>query len=149
VDPVYIPETRRLPDLLKDFQRSGQHMAVVLDEFGGLSGVITLEDALELLVGEIEDEFDQEQIAVVRAENGGWSVPGHLSIRRLEVLLNRAIDRPSEVDSVGGLSAHVMTDGVEPGTTAEWDRLRLRVEEVEDGRASRIHVTRIPRPPRE
>jgi len=144
VPPLYIPETRLLPDLLHDFRLSGQHMAVVLDEFGGLSGVITLEDALELLVGEIEDEFDQEQAATVRAEDGGWSVPGHLSIRRLQVLLNRPIDRPSEIDSLGGLVSHLLDDGVQSGTATEWDGLLLRIEEIEEGRASRVHVSRLP-----
>ncbi len=146
VAPLYIPETRRLPDLLHDFRLSGQHMAVVLDEFGGLSGVITLEDALELLVGEIDDEFDQEQTAVVRAGDGGWSVPGHLSIRRLQVLLNRSIERPPDVDSVGGLVSHLMEEGVRPGVAAQANGIQFLVEEVQDGRAARIHVS--PHPPR-
>ena len=144
VPPLYVPETRLVPNLLHDFRLSGQHMAIVLDEFGGLSGVITLEDALELLVGEIEDEFDQEQAATVRAGDGGWSVPGHLSIRRLQVILNRAIDRPSEVDSVGGLVSHLLPGEVLPGSVAIGDGIELRVEEVDGSRASRVHVSRTP-----
>ena len=144
VPPLYVPETRLVPNLLHDFRLSGQHMAIVLDEFGGLSGVITLEDALELLVGEIEDEFDQEQAATVRAEGDGWSVPGHLSIRRLQVILNRAIERPSEVDSVGGLVSHLLDEEVLPGAVALGGGIQLRVEEVEGGRASRVHVSRTP-----
>ena len=141
VAPLFIPENRPLPELLHDFRRSGQHLALVLDEFGGLSGLITLEDALELLVGEIEDEFDQEQIATVRPIEGGWSVPGYLSLRRLEVLVHRTVVRPAEVDSVGGLVGYLKAGAVEPGASADWGKLRLRVVKVEGGRATRVDVT--------
>ena len=63
---------------------------------------------------------------------------------QLQVLLNRPIDRPSEVDSVGGLVAHILDDGVQSGTATEWDGLLLRIEEDEEGRASRVHVSRLP-----
>ena len=84
VAPLYIPESRALPDLLQDFRRTGQHLAIVLDEFGGLSGVVSLEDVLELVVGEIEDEFDQDSESSVARTLDGWLVPGYLSLRRLE-----------------------------------------------------------------
>jgi len=141
VKPLYIPETRALNELLRDFRRTGQHLAIVLDEYGGLSGVITLEDALELLVGEIEDEFDRERTAAVRPAAGGWSVPGYLSLRRLEVLLHRPIRRPGGSDSVGGLVSHLMDNAVEQNCRAEWDDLNFQVEEVEDGRPNRVLVT--------
>jgi CBS domain containing-hemolysin-like protein len=141
VRPLYIPETRTLNQLLYDFRRTGQHLAIVLDEFGGLSGVVTLEDALELLVGEIEDEFDQEKTSVVKQVTGGWSVPGHLSLRRLEVLLRRPLDRSGAADSVGGQLLELTDSAVERGQTIEWAPLRLRVEEVEDGRPTRVLVT--------
>jgi len=80
----------------------------------------------------------------VRAGDGGWSVPGHLSIRRLQVILNRAIDRPSEVDSVGGLVSHLLPGEVLPGSVAIGDGIELRVEEVDGSRASRVHVSRTP-----
>jgi putative hemolysin len=140
VPPLFIPEGKPLPDLLQDFRTTGQHLAIVLDEFGGFSGVVSLEDALELVVGEIEDEFDQDRSAAVIQMDGGWSVPGHLSLRRVEVLLHRAIEQPSDVDSVGGLAAHLLGDRLAPGATAEWGDLQLLVEETEEGRASRVRV---------
>jgi magnesium and cobalt transporter len=141
VQPVFIPETRPLPDLLQDFKRSGQHVALVLDEFGGLSGLVTLEDVLELVVGEIEDEFDLGHESAVEVEDGGWEVAGHLSTRRLESLLHRNISQPEGIDSVGGLINHLVEDDAEAGTVATWDGLRLEVEAVEDGRATRVKVT--------
>ena len=144
VQPLYIPESRPVPDLLHDFRRTGQHLAIVLDEFGGLSGVITLEDALELLVGEIEDEFDTEQTAAVVPVHDGWSVPGYLSLRRLEVLLHHPIPRPADVDSVGGLIAQALPDLVFAGTSVDWHGVRFEVEEMEAGRPSRVLVRPLP-----
>ncbi len=142
VQPVFIPETRPLPDLLQDFKRSGQHVALVLDEFGGLSGLVTLEDVLELVVGEIEDEFDLGHESAVEAEDGGWHVAGFLSLRRLESILHRNISQPEGIDSVGGLITHLAEDDAEASTVVTWDGLCLEVEEVEDGRATRVLVTK-------
>jgi putative hemolysin len=142
VQPVFIPETRSLPDLLQDFRRSGQHVALVLDEFGGLSGLVTLEDVLELVVGEIEDEFDLGFESAVRADEGGWRVTGHLSLRRLESILHRNISQPEGIDSVGGLIAHLVVGDTQAGVVATWDGLRFEVEEVEEGRAIRVLVTK-------
>jgi len=144
VPPLFIPESKPLPALMHDLRTSGQHLAVVLDEYGGFSGVVSLEDALELVVGEIEDEFDQEKSGSLIQVEGGWSVPGHLSLRRLEVLLHRTIDEPAGVDSVGGLAAHLLGDGLRKGATAQQKDFQLTVEGIEDGRASRVIVTLIP-----
>jgi len=143
VKAAFIPESRSLPDLLQDFRRSGQHVALVLDEFGGLSGLVTLEDVLELVVGEIEDEFDLGHESAIEAENGGWQVAGHLSMRRLESILHRNISQPEAIDSVGGLITHLVDGDAVSGTVTSWDGLRLEVEEVEDGRATRVLVTKM------
>lgn len=145
VPPLYVPEGRLLPDLLQDFRRTGQHLAVVLDEYGGLSGIVTLEDALELVVGEIEDEFDRNLETAVVEDAEGWLVPGFLSLKRLEGLVGRVIAEPEDIESVGGLIADLVEGEVTPGTRALWDRIELRVEQVEDGRATRVRVVRPPK----
>ena len=144
VPALYIPESRSLSDLLQDFRRTGHHIALVLDEFGGFSGIVTMEDVLELVVGEIEDEFDRGRDSVVEAAGDDWRVAGYLSLRRLESLLHRTIARPEDVDSVGGLVGHVLGGEAAVGSTADWDHLHLEVEEVEDGRATRVLVTKAP-----
>jgi magnesium and cobalt transporter len=144
VPALFVPEAKLLPDLLHDFRTAGQHLDLVLDEYGGLSGVVTLEDALELLVGEIEDEFDQDESSAIISADGVWSVPGHLSLRRLEVLLHRIVDSPTDVDSVGGLVSHVLGEKIKTGASTRWDDLRIQVEEVEDGRATRVLVRPLP-----
>lgn len=142
VQPLYVPESRKLPDLLQDFRRTGQHMTVVLDEYGGFSGIVTLEDALELVVGEIEDEFDQNLDTSVYEEDAGWVVPGFLSLRRLEGLVGRAIDEPEDIESVGGLIAHLHKGEMEPGAAVTWDGIDLVVRRVEDGRPTRVYAAR-------
>ena len=142
--PVYVPETRTASELLQDFRRLGQHMAVVLDEFGGLSGVVTLEDVLELVVGEIEDESDLEQESSITSTAEGFVVPGQLSLRRLERLLQTTLQHPDDVDSVGGLLAARLGDGLAVGAVLDWDGVVLRVEQVRDGRAAVVAVTAAP-----
>jgi magnesium and cobalt exporter, CNNM family len=145
IPPLFVPEGRLLPDLLQDFRRTGQHLAVVLDEYGGFSGIVTLEDALELVVGEIEDEFDHDLATAVIEDAEGWIVPGFLSLKRLEGLVGRAIEEPEDIESVGGLIADLEEGEVTSRTSVTWDQIELRVEQVEDGRASRVRVVRPPK----
>ncbi len=144
-DPLFIPEAKPLPDLLQDFRLSGQHLAIVLDEFGGLSGVVSLEDALEIVVGEIEDEFDRARHEGIVPAEGGFLVPAHLSLRRLERLLHRRFEHPDGVDSLGGVVANLTDGPVEVGTSLRWRRLRLEITEVEEGRPTRILVVPVRR----
>lgn len=146
--PLYVPEGRLLSDLLQDFRRTGQHLAVVLDEYGGFSGVVTLEDALELVVGEIEDEFDKDLETAVIQDELGWLVPGFMSLRRLESLVARTLEEPEDIESIGGLIAHLSDGELVPGTSVTWDGIGLGVEQVEDGRATRVRVLRPIKPVR-
>ena len=147
VSAFFVPESRTLPDLLQDFRRTGKHITLVLDEFGGLSGIVTLEDVLELVVGDIRDEFDVGGESVIEVVDDGWRVAGHLSLRRLEAVLHRTIERPEDVDSVGGIVAHLLKTEAEVGSAVTWDGLSLVVEEAQDGRATRLFVTRMPGEP--
>jgi putative hemolysin len=142
VAPLFIPESRSLPELMQDFRQSGQHIALVLDEFGGLSGLVTLEDLLELVVGEIEDEFDLTYESAVEEVDRGWRVAGFLSLRRLESVLHRNIAQPEDIDSVGGLVNHLLEGEAEPGSTVTWHGLDFEVETVTEGRADRVVVTK-------
>ncbi len=141
-EPLFVPETRLLSELLQELRTTGQHLALVLDEFGGLAGVVSLEDVLEIVVGEIQDEFDSRRSAGIVTERDGWVVPGHLSLRRLERLVHRPLEPPAEVDvdSVGGLVAALREE--DPGrATVLWNGLELEVLEEEEDRPLRIRVT--------
>jgi len=97
------------------------------------------------VVGEIEDEFDQDLATAVIEDTEGWVVPGFLSLKRLEGLVGRAIEEPEDIESVGGLIADLEDGEVTPGTAVVWDHIELRVDQVEDGRASRVRVVRPPK----
>ena len=104
-----------------------------------------MEDALELVVGEIEDEFDQERDPGIVALEEGWQVPGHLSLRRLERILHRSLNKPEGIDSVGGLASMLLGDGIAAGARASWDGVVFRVDELGEGRPTRLLVQPHPR----
>jgi magnesium and cobalt transporter len=107
--PVFIPETKRLNDLLRDFRGTRNHLAIVIDEFGRLAGLITIEDVLEEIVGEIEDEFDEDEEAgdIYRMADKSWRVSGDTSIERINEAF--ALSLPEEgFETIGGWIAHRM-----------------------------------------
>jgi magnesium and cobalt transporter len=104
VKPVeFVPEAKRLDRQLRDFQRGAAHLVVVVDEYGGTSGIVTLEDILEQIVGEIQDEYDTEEVAPIqRTGDGGLMVQGSVPLVDLEAELDYRFDR-DDVGTVGGL----------------------------------------------
>lgn len=107
--PVFVPESKRLNDLLRDFRGNRNHLAMVIDEFGHLAGLITIEDVLEEIVGEIEDEFDEDEESgdIYRLADKTWRVSGDTSIERINEAF--AIELPhDEFETIGGWIAHQM-----------------------------------------
>lgn len=102
-DPVFIPESVRIEQVLALFQKNRVHLAVVVDEYGGTSGIVTLEDVLEELIGEIQDEFDQEAPLVQRASDGRVLVDASLGLDEMEEQLHLVDDTEEDVDTMGGL----------------------------------------------
>lgn len=110
---VFVPETKGLNDLLRDFRGYRNHLAIVIDEFGRVAGLITIEDVLEQIVGEIEDEFDIEDDDgdIFALPDGGYRVNGAAPIERIATAFNvdlQAREDADEFDTIGGLVAHEM-----------------------------------------
>ena len=100
--PYFVPETKRVPELLRDMQANQIHLAIVVDEFGGTAGVVTIEDLLEEIVGEIADEYDNEEPLITPLDDGEYLVDGRLGVDELGELIG--VDLPDdEWDTVGGL----------------------------------------------
>ena len=135
-----VPVTMRISDLLELFQRKRIHMAVAIDEFGGNAGLITLEDLLEELVGEIEDEFDLEvEDPIVEKGEGQWEVDGDLPIKDLAKLTDQTIDE-EDVDSVGGLIMLHLNRIPEQGESLRIGALRFDIVKMEAYRVCRVRV---------
>lgn len=139
---AYVPEGKTLDRQLRDFQRGASHLAVVVDEFGGTAGIITLEDVLEEVVGEIQDEHDvDEQAAVVEDAEGRLSVEGGVPLAELEALLGHSFGR-EDVATVGGLILDAFGRVPRGGERIEVDGIDIMVELVARRRVRRVLVTR-------
>jgi CBS domain containing-hemolysin-like protein len=134
--PVFVPDSKPLDMLLREMQRDRKHMALLVDEYGAIAGLVTIEDVLEEIVGEINDEYDADEVAP-------WEVLGSKRFRvstRLpiedltELYEDLDIDEDLEVDTVGGLLAHELGRVPLPGAQVSWNGLRLRAEGGPDHR---------------
>ncbi|MCW2836217.1 MAG: hypothetical protein JWQ15_331 [Marmoricola sp.] len=135
--PVFhVPDSKPVDDLLRAMQAERRHIAVVVDEYGGTAGIVTIEDILEEIVGEITDEFDAEQESVEELEDGSRRVSSRFPVDDLDEILGVSIE-DDEVDSVGGLMAKYLGKVPIPGSTVEVAGLRFTAEEAK-GRRNRV-----------
>jgi CBS domain containing-hemolysin-like protein len=132
----YIPESKPIDDLLREMQRDQNHFAVVIDEYGGTAGLVTIEDILEEIVGEIDDEYDREAPGVEELEDGLTRVPATMHVDDLAELFDVTIEE-DEVDTVGGLLGKTIGLVPIPGSHGEVAGLSLTAERMA-GRRHRI-----------
>lgn len=134
---TFVPETKTLDSLLRDFQRGPSHLAVVVDEFGGTAGIITLEDVLEEIVGEIRDEHDAGEAPQIREEGGKYWVDGRVSLGDLSAALGSSVTHP-DVSTVSGLIYSTLGRVPRPGDEVKVDGFRVVVERVDRRRVTRV-----------
>ena len=138
--PQFVPETKKAGELLELMQAGKFHLAIVVDEYGGTAGLITLEDLLEELVGDIRDEFDREEPLHETLADGAVRVHGRLSMSDLNELLDS--DLPDDDwDTVGGLIFNTLGHVPNVGETVDVDGYRFRVERLQGRRITRVRVT--------
>jgi len=135
----FVPETKRVSELLRELQRERVHLAIVVDEFGGTAGLVTIEDLLEEIVGEISDEYDTEELMVEESDHG-FLVDARLSVQDLSELVGLRLP-DEDWDTVGGLILGLAGRVPEEGETFEIDGLRLTAERVQGRRVSRVRVS--------
>lgn len=140
---TFVPETKRVNELLREMQREKQHMSIVIDEYGGVAGLVTIEDLLEELVGAIRDEHEKEDTAIVK-ESGAWVVPGNLEIDRLEDLVGN-LDLPEDVEATtaGGLVSETAGRIPQTGEVVEGFGLRFEIVASTDRRVNRLRISRL------
>ncbi|MGE0440955.1 MAG: hemolysin family protein [Gemmatimonadales bacterium] len=141
VRPVeFVPEAKRLDRQLRDFQRGGGHLVVVVDEFGGTSGIVTLEDVLEQIVGEIQDEYDTEEVVPMQREPGGaLAVQGSVPLVELEAELDTSFDR-EDVGTVGGLILALAGRVPRAGDSFVAGDYRFTIDQIARRRVRRVTV---------
>jgi putative hemolysin len=143
--PVFVPESLSIDDLLHEFQRRKVHMAIVLDEYGGTAGLVTIEDLLEEIVGEIQDEYDVEEPLVEKIDEDHARVDGRADINDLLELwdIKDELEDQDEYDTVGGLVYHRIGGIPQPGDEVRLDGLHLTVESTDGRRVSKVLVERV------
>jgi magnesium and cobalt exporter, CNNM family len=137
---VFVPEQKKVAELLREMQQDKFHMAVVIDEYGGTAGLVTLEDLLEEIVGEIVDEYDVEAPRVERLPDGGLRVAGGTPIDEVNELLE--IELPeTDWDTVGGLMFNLLGHVPVEGETVDFQGLEFRAERVQRRRILVVRIT--------
>jgi CBS domain containing-hemolysin-like protein len=140
---IYVPESARLDRLLQLFLERKLHMAIVVDEYGGTMGLVTIENVLEEVVGPIQDEFDQEKPLLVRAGESEWNVDGALPLHELEEIVGEPL-RTEGVSTANGLLTSRLGGFAKPGDVIEIGAYELRAEEVDGVRVTRLKLRRRP-----
>lgn len=140
--PFFVPETKKLDELLREFQKRKQHMALVVDEYGGVSGLVTIEDLLEEIVGEIVDEYDlDEQAPLTKLEDGTISIDARFSISDLEQELDFKFDY-EDSETVGGFVLEKLGRIPQKGETFREPQGHFQVTEIKGNRILRVKFTR-------
>lgn len=124
---LYTPETKKISLLLQEFRKKQMHLAIVVDEYGGTEGIVTIEDILEEIVGEIEDEYDEQPPLFTPLPDGGWTVDARMSIYDIEDHLGISIPQEGEYDTLGGYIFHKSGSIPPAGFMIEHDLFTLEI----------------------
>jgi CBS domain containing-hemolysin-like protein len=138
---VYLPETARLEKLLQVFLERKMHLGIVVDEYGGTMGMVTLENILEELVGQIQDEFDQEKPLLIRQGEGLWEVDGTLALHELEELVGEPL-REEGVTTVSGWVTQRLGGFPKIGDALKVGQFEMRVEAMDGTRVARLKISK-------
>jgi gliding motility-associated protein GldE len=142
--PYFVPETKKIDDLLRDFQENKVHIAIVVDEFGGTSGIVTLEDILEEIVGEINDEYDEEEKSYVRINANTYLFEGKTLLSDFYKIMDIDDETFAEVegdaDTLAGLMLELKGDFPQIHEHIDYQNFTLEAEEVDGHRISKVKV---------
>ena len=143
-NPIFIPCGMKVSDLLSRLQQEKQHMAIVSDEYGGTAGLVTMEDALEEVVGEIYDEHDEEEQLLIRLSEAQFEVSAEMPIDELFDEIHVSLKAPEDYRSIGSWLYAEIKDVPEVGMTHDYQFLNFVISEVEDRRIKSIRLTILP-----
>jgi magnesium and cobalt transporter len=140
--PYFIPETKKISEVLKDLRDNKSHLAIVVDEYGGTAGILTLEDIIEEIIGDVMDEYDAEQKLIVEHEDGSISVNARLDVEELEDYLN--VELPEgKFESVGGFVISLLGNVPSVNERLTYSNLELVIEAASSRKIERIRIRKI------
>lgn len=149
-EPQFVPESKHLIEIFKELKQSKNHMAIIIDEYGGTAGLVTMEDILEEIVGDIQDEFDTEEASIVEVSENVYDVAGYVNISEFAEFfeIDEAIakDVEGEVDTIAGWMTQILGHLPEIGQKVSYGSLTLEVTEVDRHRIDRLRVVQAPKP---
>ena len=143
-EAIFVPESKRADDLLREFQRKKVHMAIVLDEYGGTAGLVTIEDVLEEIVGEIQDEYDTEEPLFVKVSEDEWVFDAMMRIEEVNEEMNLDLAAENGIETLGGYVFDRLGEVPEQGDCVTLDHVKLEVLEVDGRRIKKVRITRLP-----
>ncbi|HVJ07898.1 MAG TPA: hemolysin family protein [Acidisarcina sp.] len=142
-DVLVVPETKPVVDLLKEFQERRRHLAIVVDEYGSTVGLVTVEDAIEQVIGEVEDEFDEAAKTVLTSASGALLLDGGVNLRDLETQMHWHLPREGGVETLAGFMLTRLGKIPRGGEKVDFEGRRLTVVEMKGNRISKIRVERL------
>jgi putative hemolysin len=143
--PFFIPETMKISFLLREMQRKRTHMALVVDEYGGVSGLVTIEDLLEEIVGEIRDEHDVES-PVIQLPNGTFLIDASISLKDLKEDHHIELPESPEYETLGGFLMTALQKIPQAGDIVETEGKRISIVEMVGQRISKVKLEKLPEP---
>ncbi len=138
-EPYFVPESKKLGDLLKDFRRQRTHIAIVVDEFGGTAGLVTLEDLLEIIVGDIQDEHDDEEAEIVKLSDNVYLVSANLSMEELSEELDLKLEEKG-FETVGGYIYDLVGSLPQVGQKIDQEGISFIVEKIRGQRIEKVRI---------
>ncbi len=145
-EAMFVPETKLISELLKEFQEKNMHIGIVVDEYGGTAGLISLEDILEEIVGEIQDEYDNEDEEIIKVNDDKYILLGKVDIDEVNELLGCNLkNEDDDYDTIGGFIFQQAGNIPEKGYSFEFNNFNFEVIEVDNNRISKVIVKRIKR----
>jgi CBS domain containing-hemolysin-like protein len=141
----FVPETKKVADLLREFKKGKIHIAIVVDEYGGTAGLVTLEDLVEEIVGEIRDEYDLESHPIRRLADGSWEVDGSTELDLFCKEFHVAVSDSGESTTVAGFVAELARSIPKKGDQLKFDDLEIEVSEASERRVDKLRVRRAQR----
>ena len=138
--PFFVPETKPIDDLMEEFKLRKTSIAIVVDEWGGTEGLVTLEDVVEEVMGEIRDPYDQEESNVLKQADGSFMVDGSITIYDLEEETDIEFPEDRDYDTLGGFILDILTDIPQTGEQVEFNDMVFTVQTVENNRIGKIKI---------